>query len=595
MAKPNRTNLKTRPSVNGLIARGFQDLKRYLSEAERKRLEFLIESKTPEDELTLEIEKMTSAAETQAVSYLNLAALRQLSALFQKNKDRAGTDANSRKKAAILKFYASERKCRRTNKRLAYYSTHMGRMPDGVQSVVHSARKIIYEILGELSHINLVKVIDGSGFGPGATFSSTTSEHSNLYYKIGGPHAVTADALPYLKVWLHYWDAWKGTLISENSTYEVVEGNRITTVPKTAVIDRTIAIEPSLNVFMQKGVDTYLKKRLRRFGVTLDNQERNHTPARDGSQRPNYSATVDLSSASDCVSIGVMRLLFPTDWLELLNSLRSPAYLIPSEGNTFAQYEKFSSMGNAFTFPIETIIFYAVSKACTIYAGGNLEPLRVYGDDIIIDPRAYCMLTECLEFLGFSVNLDKSFVFGNFRETCGADFYSGVDLRPVYVRNIPINDQEVYNLFNRLIWNRVGFRFHNLCEYLWSCVDKPLYGPPSLPPGKEYWRWKAGKSVHYDHYFHAPSDALKRFKRYDPDLQCEVWRIEVLRYVPKKLDISNFNLQVLYMTFLLMGRSNGVINSNRHFRRTTRYETISYWPPPPWCPYLYDSVESAWT
>ena len=97
------------------------------------------------------------------------------------------------------------------------------------------------------------------------------------------------------------------------------------------------------------------------------------------------------------------------------------------------------------------------------------------------------------------------------------------------------------------------------------------------------------KSVHYDHYFHAPSSTLERFKRYDPDLQTTVWNIQLLRFVPKRIDVTNYNLQFLYLAFLL-GVQGGRVDSNRLFRRKVQYEMISYWPSMPWSPYLYDSV-----
>lgn len=586
MAKPDWKNLSTFPRVMDIISQGVRDLETYLPSEAVSRIQLYLDQG---DELgvTDYISNSVEAA-VQSSTYLTLAAWRQLQALYSKNKDLVGTSANARKLAAMEKFVQSEKDCRESNMVLSYYRKNLSDLSLDRQYLVGSIRDIIADVLGDLSHLNLVKMIDGSGFGPGFTFGSTDPEHRHLYYKIGGPHTVTADALPYFKVWAHYWNAWKRSLVAEGSTYEVVRGNRITTVPKTAVIDRTIAIEPSLNVFMQKGVDSYLKSRLRHFGVTLSDQERNHPPARVGSMRPLHAATVDLASASDTVSIEVVRLLFPTDWQVLLDALRSKEYTT-DQGNTWVTYEKFSSMGNAFTFPVESIIFYAVAKACTVFAGGNLSVLRVYGDDIVIDPRAALLLTEILQLLGFSVNLDKSFIFGSFRETCGSDFLAGVDLRPVYVRGLPQNDQEVYNLFNRLVHNRVGFQFHSLCEYLHGLVRRPLYGPPSLPPGRNYWRWVAGKSVHYDHYFHAPSSTLERFKRYDPDLQTTVWNIQLLRFVPKRIDVTNYNLQFLYLAFLL-GVQGGRVDSNRLFRRKVQYEMISYWPSMPWSPYLYDSV-----
>jgi hypothetical protein len=588
MAKPDRRNLKVPPSLSGLIAQALLDLGRYLQKKDLDEVIISLHSKSDlEDTLSLIEEKLCIAENTASTEFLELAAWRQLQSLFVKNKDAPGSSVQGRYEAAICKFISSEKKCKRTNKRLQYYSKRMGRLSSDIQLTFSRARDIISDIMGPLGHSQLYKIADGAGFGPGFTFSSSKSDHRNLYYKVAGPHSVTREALPYAKVFLNQYPHWKMSLIDEGGTYDVVKGNRVTSVPKNAVTDRTIAIEPSLNVFMQKGVDSYLKERLRPYGVTLDNQERNHVPAREGSSKLLHAATLDLSSASDNVSIEVVRLLFPREWFVLLDDLRSKNYTM-DQGKGWHCYEKFSSMGNAFTFPIETILFYALAKSCTIEAGGNLDVLRVYGDDIIVDPRAYALLVELLGFLGFDVNSSKSFVFGNFRETCGSDFLSGVDLRPVYVKNLPRNDQEVYNLFNRFIWNRVGFRLHNLCKYLYACVAKPLIGPAHLPPGKKYWRWMEGKSVRFDHYFHSSSEPAERFKRYDPDLQCFSWRIQLLRFIPGRADTNNWNMQFRYLAFLL-GMPGSKVDSTRFFRRVVQYENITYWPAPPWDPDLYGS------
>jgi len=585
MAKPDKSNLKVTLSLENLISQALKDLGKYLDSSLSDSL-LLATSKGDMNQVKTLVD---DALESQDVysNFLSLAALRQIEALFKKNIDFPGSTPALRREEAIRKFLLSERKCRRTNRRLRFYRDHWSRLPKGTSEIIGKAQDIISDIVGPLGTLQYKKILAASGFGPGFTFGNTVDEDKHLFFKVSGPHTVTNEALPYIKDCLSEFPHWKMRLITEGCLYDVVKGNRVTTVAKTAETDRTIAIEPSLNVFVQKGVDTYLKSRLRRVGVDLKDQTRNHLPARLGSMRPFYSATLDLSSASDCVSREVVDWLFPKLWVTLLDALRSPEYTM-DKGKTWSIYEKFSSMGNAFTFPIETCIFFAIAKSCTIFAGGDLSVLRVYGDDIIVDPRVYPVLVEILGFLGFSVNLSKSFAFGPFRETCGSDFLAGVDLRPVYVSKIPRNDKEVYNLFNRLLWNRIGFRLHNLCAYLYESVRRPLIGPPELPPGEKFLDWRSGKSVIYDNYFHAPPSSGERFKRYDANLQVTGWYIQKLRFIPKRMDTTNWNLQLWYLVFLL-GIPGQKVDSNSRFRRKVQYEFISYWPEPPWRPYLYDS------
>lgn len=585
MAKPDRRNLKTSPHLTGLIRAGHMDLARFLNDCDNSTLSSYYNS-------PLEFLAYVQCELDKAVcmsNFLRYSALRQLEALLNKNIDLPGTDARSRKEASINTFHKSERMCKRTNFRLQRYRTQPSRIPVGVRNVLELAERISSEIFGPMRRLTFLRICKLSGFGPGFNFGSTDQEHRHLYFKVAGPHTVTHEALPYAKVMLNHSENWKQSLIDEGSTLTYCRGNRVVTVPKTATTDRTIAIEPSLNVFIQKGVDTYLKGRLRHFGVDLTKQDRNHLPAMLGSQRPLHAATVDLSMASDCISREIVKWLVPSLWYVLLDDLRSKEYTL-DKGETWHEYEKFSSMGNAFTFPLETIIFYALAKACTILSGGDLSVLRVYGDDIIIDPRAVLLLYEVLKFTGFVPNRSKSFAFGPFRETCGSDFLWGVDTRPVYVKRLPRNDQEVYNLFNRLLRNRVGFHFHNLCEYLYGLVRRPFIGPPDLPPKEKFLTWYAGGSVQFDHYFHAPPELGERFKRYDLDLQETVWDLQILRFRPKKMDTSNWTLQLWYLTFLLGGVSSGKVDSVSRFRRFTPIERFYRWEALPWRPAFFDCL-----
>jgi len=590
MPKHVRTSLKTRVSLCGLLSQIVADVSAYLPVGVETQVQTDLLSSPPQVEkaLTYLQHKLSEAESFANTKFTELAALRQCVAVFEKNADAPGTSPQSRRDNAILKFNASEKKCRRTNKRLRFYNCHRSRMSKDVGEIVDRARHIIADIMGPLGYLNLRKIIEGSGFGPGSTFSSTDPVHKHLYFKVSGPHACTSDALPYARMWLNHWSHWKSSLISEQSRYDISKGNRITTVPKSSIVDRTIAIEPSLNVFMQKGVDSYLKKRLRYHGVDLFDQSKNHTPAQLGSMRLLTAATLDLSSASDCVSIEVVRMLIPHEWYILLDDLRSKQYT-HDKGASWLTYEKFSSMGNAFTFPLETIIFYAIAKACTDFCGEGLRYLRVYGDDIIIPPQAYCLNIEVLRFLGFSPNIDKSFAFGRFRETCGSDFYSGVDLRPVYMKVIPKSDQEVFNLFNRLIWNRVGFKFHRTCAYLYESVKRALIGPPILPPKEKFESWYSGKSMVYDHYFHSDPDLGNRFLKYNEDWQCNSYVFQSLRLIPQRMETSKWRNQFWYLAFLL-GIPGDRVDSNSRFRYIRVKEETSFWPNMPWRPYFYDSV-----
>jgi len=171
------------------------------------------------------------------------------------------------------------------------------------------------------------------------------------------------------------------------------------------------------------GFGALLRRQLKRFGVDLDDQTRNQKLA--GSALVTGLATIDLSSASDTVCRELVWLLLPFEWASLLDLARSEYAEV--EGKEL-KLEKFSSMGNGFTFELETLVFYALALA----AAGTRKGVNAYGDDIIL-PRAKApILIETLNFLGFDVNTQKTFLAGRFFESCGMDFFDGFNVRPFF-------------------------------------------------------------------------------------------------------------------------------------------------------------------
>jgi hypothetical protein len=107
--------------------------------------------------------------------------------------------------------------------------------------------------------------------------------------------------------------------------------------------------------------------------------------------------------------------------------------------------KKFSTMGSANTFPVESLVFLCVALAAVATKRGwrrirreDLESLSeevaVFGDDIVIPVDSRELFVHALEVLYFKVNDTKSFWSGNFRESCGIDAFNGINVTPVYWR-----------------------------------------------------------------------------------------------------------------------------------------------------------------
>jgi len=107
-------------------------------------------------------------------------------------------------------------------------------------------------------------------------------------------------------------------------------------------------------------------------------------------------------------------------------------------------------MGNGFTFELESLIFYAVACSCAEYLHIDVSDVSAYGDDVILPTSCREIFAEMLEFYGFVLNVKKSHSGSLFRESCGAHFYSGVDVKPIYLKDRVSSVPAVYRLANAI-------------------------------------------------------------------------------------------------------------------------------------------------
>jgi hypothetical protein len=278
-------------------------------------------------------------------------------------------------------------------------------LPD-LERIFHSARRKIGNVLGS----QLYRWTEFCDFGPGAD-GSTVRGLTSAYNKLESSGSITGGAYPYLDVFSELTAL--GRLFVGNPATRMLDitfsrGNKVTFVPKNAKTHRPIAVEPRWNIWMQKGLGLYLRGRLRGVGVNLDFQGLNQAFAIYGSRTGKY-ATIDLASASDTVSYEVVQALLPEPWLTVFAALRSPAYYLDGK---WRDYEKWSSMGNGYTFELESLLFWALCSSVD-------EDVSVYGDDLIVPTKSFDTIVRVLEAAGFSVNSEKSFADGPFRESCG--------------------------------------------------------------------------------------------------------------------------------------------------------------------------------
>lgn len=343
-----------------------------------------------------------------------------------------------------------------------------GLKPDWLTDDVYAhARSFLQSLLGAAPDRDVVMY--SAKHGPGSTASIGFDQRSKYFKLACWPYRSTPSARGLLADCIRTDSRWEAAL--EDSyrraagvpmwslldrmvfTDLTVDGrhpyNIVTTVPKDGRKDRPIAKEQTGNIYLQLGVGSIIRQRLLAFGVDLNHQaDWNRRKALIAS-RDLSLFTVDLSSASDTVGYALVQALLPPDWFRLLDSLRAPWGVLPS-GEAFL-YRKFSSMGNGFTFELETVIFMAICVGVSRVFGHRSDVFSVFGDDIIGPDYLYTQVTSYLEYSGFLVNSEKSFHGPQrVRESCGIDALDGRNIRPFFVKSVPQDAMEAIGLRNRV-------------------------------------------------------------------------------------------------------------------------------------------------
>jgi len=308
---------------------------------------------------------------------------------------------------------------------------------------------------------------------------------------------------------------------------------KVTPVPKTRRKPRLIAIEPTAHQYVQQGLMRALVPLLEGDPVSagligFTDQEPNQRMALEGSKSREI-ATLDLSDASDRVSWSLVSSLFGwwPDVVAALDACRSRSAVLPN-GETLP-LKKFASMGSAVCFPVEAMVFTAIAfDAIASEIGNRKETLawcqgsfRVYGDDIIVPSHHAHRVMSALEGYDLKVNTTKTFVSGNFRESCGGDFYAGVPVNPVYLREDVDTARREARWFSSLVSTAnllAGCGRTRTAEFIRSLVERDLGPLPAVEETSPGLGWT-----------YLDPDTCRAQIRWNPKLQ----HTEVKTYVQK--------------------------------------------------------------
>ncbi len=313
------------------------------------------------------------------------------------------------------------------------------------------ARWLVYRVLGDVSTEEIFKNSRHSGGSSLGVPFMDTSLRSKSSVPISCTRRVKTLLSSYLTYDFRYREAIRdlGGSCDENHWYDVVSSSRATTVDKTTDKRRMIAVEPTGNMFFQQGLMAIMYQRLKKVGLDVESLPSKHKYLAWLSSITSSRGTIDWSSASDTVSYDLVRWLLPPRWFWWVDIVRCPLMTISGRQ---VKLNMFSTMGNATTFPLETLVLWSLGMATIIYdelPSRRKWPQRpscihtylrddrvsVFGDDCIL-PTPFCDdFVSLAESVGFIVNSEKSFYKASgFRESCGGDYYRGYDVRPFMLR-----------------------------------------------------------------------------------------------------------------------------------------------------------------
>lgn len=361
---------------------------------------------------------------------------------------------DARARAGVQKWLHAEQQNERTNLRLWHANASD---PDfGWTTWYHfvdAVRSLIARLLGPCPGLLL-----RGEFSNKASSRIGRRETASLE-KLKGECHVSSDALKWFQAF------WCLTPYKPEG-HKVQDSSIMFTVVKKSDIDRVACKEPEGNMLLQRQIGWYISERLRRkAGINTHDQSRNRHLAHIGS-KDRVLATIDLSSASDTISHELVRTFLPTQWYSLLDDYRVKTTLIPyriqpdairtdDRSDYLHGLNMFSSMGNGFTFELETLIFYAVVKTVQKLSGPRFRGsiVSVYGDDIICHGGLVPRIQRIFSFLGFTLNEKKTHWRRNdpFRESCGGHYYDGFDVTPFYIREEVREKSHLIQLLNQLL------------------------------------------------------------------------------------------------------------------------------------------------
>jgi len=320
------------------------------------------------------------------------------------------------------------------------------------------ARKICTSILGEYSeeeHFSLCR------FGKRACVGVPKSK-SYLDFKLGHPLTSSKYHIAWFTKYLET-DPLLTEIVKPKGLVEC-DTLALAFAPKSFKARRTICANTLVGSFYTYGLGKVFQERLAGVGLDIRSLQLRHGHLAKKNSRSRDLVTADLSSASDSLSRELLRRLLPAKWYSA--TIRGSIPYVRIDGER-VRLSSVLTMGLGHTFPLQTLIYYALLKSLVNLVKPRLKFVSVYGDDLIYPRQIHKYVRKLFPHIHLILNEDKTYVEDFFRESCGNDYCRGVDVRP----HQPEGGRELYC---RKGISTFLYKLLNGLKRKWTEVEIPL-------------------------------------------------------------------------------------------------------------------------
>jgi hypothetical protein len=345
-----------------------------------------------------------------------------------------------------------------------------------------SARQIVGKVIYRIDWRGITP-----SHGPGAVYPSVPSHMKSCFTSI---YRTIEDYYPFYEYFVgipSFWDQHRTSMDRQIVERDTIV-SRLVAVPKDSRGPRLICVHPKESIWIQQGCRKLLEqaimaKRSPCHGkITFHDQGTNGHLALKSSLSREF-CTLDLKEASDRISCKLVQYLFGDYAYKYISCSRASSVRLLD--NRVIELRKWAPMGNALTFPVQSLIFFALVQAgIRCRYGIHCNDIYVFGDDILFPSKFYDGAVSALVRSGLIPNSAKTFRHGFFRESCGVDAFKGVNVTPLRMRRI--DSSSVSGALSMCTLAKAlrirGYRLAS--DFLYRCVSKdwgelPISNNPS--------------------------------------------------------------------------------------------------------------------